>query len=198
MASSLVDLVVDTNQGARSRKKRVLDSAEESGSNAAKKGCFLHKESAREQARQYRVLTARMPTKALTTTWSIGESRRLNMQHVRTLTTLFTQGGLNRKAEENHLLVLCYRADIMRMIEHLERQDEGTTANSPDELPLFKEWLLVNRGNPAEIMDGQHRVKALETYVRETGAAEDELWWTCEFYDKGELQKPLDYCSGEQ
>ncbi|KAH7471348.1 hypothetical protein BFJ68_g16198 [Fusarium oxysporum] len=39
-------------------------------------------------------------------------------------------------------------------------------------------------------MDGQHRIKALEAYVQATGAAEEELWWTCEFYDKDNVGFP--------
>jgi hypothetical protein len=27
-----------------------------------------------------------------------------------------------------------------------------------------------------EVMDGQHRIKALEAYIQATGAAEEELW----------------------
>ncbi|RSL85735.1 hypothetical protein CEP52_016048 [Fusarium oligoseptatum] len=40
-------------------------------------------------------------------------------------------------------------------------------------------------------MAGQHRVKALEAYVRKTGAAEEELWWTCELYDRDTLPPGL-------
>jgi hypothetical protein len=40
-------------------------------------------------------------------------------------------------------------------------------------------------------MAGQHRIKALEMYVLETGADEKELWWACEFYDKGKFHRPV-------
>ncbi|KAG7402837.1 hypothetical protein Forpe1208_v016711 [Fusarium oxysporum f. sp. rapae] len=128
-----------------------------------------------------------MPTNALTSTWSLGKNRRLDTKHVRTLCAIFTQGGLNRKAEENHLLVLCSRADVSRMMKHLQRQGQSIDPEIPEELPFFDEWLSVNRGNQAEVMAGQHRIKALEAYVQETGANEKELWWTCEFYDKDTL-----------
>lgn len=149
--------------------------------------CFKDEDSVREQARKHRILTARMPINALTSTWSLGKNRRLDTKHVRTLCAIFTQGGLNRKAEENHLLVLCSRADVSRMMKHLQRQGQSIDPEIPEELPFFDEWLSVNRGNQAEVMAGQHRIKALEAYVQETGADEKELWWTCEFYDKGKF-----------
>ncbi|OBS16733.1 hypothetical protein FPOA_12673 [Fusarium poae] len=153
--------------------------------------CFKDEDSVREQARKHRILTARMPTNALTSTWSLGRNRRLDTKHVRTLCTVFTQGGLNRKAEENHLLVLCSRADVSRMMKHLQRQGQSINPDISEELPFFDEWSSVNGGSQAEVMAGQHRIKALEAYVQETGAGEKELWWTCEFYDKDTLPLSL-------
>jgi hypothetical protein len=174
-------------EARHSNKRKRTEKIDEHGKKEAKKRCFKDEDSVREQARKHRILTARMPTKALTPIWSLGMNRRLDVKHVRTLCTVFTQGGLNRKAEENHLLVLCSKADVSRMMKHLQRRNEVATPNALDELPFFGDWLSVNRGNLVEVMAGQHRVKALEAYVQETGAAEDELWWTCEFYDKGKF-----------
>lgn len=167
--------------GPAKKRKR----AEEVGDYGRKRGHFKDEDSIRQQARRHRILTARMPTKALTSTWSLGKNRRLDVKHVRALCAIFTQGGLNRKAEENHLLVLCSRADVSRMMEHLRRRSQVADSEAPEDVPFFEEWLSVNRGSLVEIMAGQHRVKALEAYVKETGATEGELWWTCEFYDKG-------------
>jgi hypothetical protein len=34
-------------------------------------------------------------------------------------------------------------------------------------------------------MTGQHRIEALRDYVKQTSSGSDDLWWTCEFYNKG-------------
>ncbi|RTE68559.1 hypothetical protein BHE90_017067 [Fusarium euwallaceae] len=170
-----------------SNKRKRANNTDEQEKKEAKKKCFKEEDSVREQARNHRILTARMPVNALTSTWSLGKNRRLDVKHVQTLCTIFAQGGLNRKAEENHLLVLCSRVDVSRMMDHLRRQGQPDSLEASGELPFFKEWLSVNRGSLVEIMAGQHRVKALEAYVRKTGAAEEELWWTCELYDQGKF-----------
>ncbi|OBS16142.1 hypothetical protein FPOA_13212 [Fusarium poae] len=153
------------------KRERADDEADEYDKREGKKICFKDEDSVREQARKHRILTARMPTNALTSTWSLGKNRRLDTKH----------------AEENHLLVLCSRADVSRMMKHLQRQGRSINPEVPKELPFFDEWLLVNRGSLVEVMAGQHRIKALEAYVQETGANKEELWWTCEFYDKDAL-----------
>ena len=43
------------------------------------------------------------------------------------------------------------------------------------------------------MMDGQHRIKALEAYVEKAKGGPEELWWECEFYDKG---RPRDRAGG--
>ncbi|GKU10393.1 unnamed protein product, partial [Fusarium langsethiae] len=177
--------------GRPNKRGRADDETDEDEKRGGKKICFKDEDSVREQARKHRILTARMPTNALTSTWSLGKNRRLDTKHVRTLCGIFTQGGLNRKAEENHLLVLCSQADVSRMMKHLQRQGRSIDPEISEELPFFDEWLSVNRGSQAEVMAGQHRIKALETYVQETGADEKELWWTCEFYDKDTLPLSL-------
>ncbi|KAM0362979.1 hypothetical protein ACHAO7_010766 [Fusarium culmorum] len=190
MASPLSTVV--RAEGPKKRKRDDHDDEEEEADEAdkrhEKKPYFKDKDSIREQAREYRILTARMPAKALTSAWSLGQNRRLDMKHVQNLCAIFTQGGLNRRAEENHLLVLCSRSDIARMMRHLQLRDRSPPSfQVPEEVPFFEEWLHVNRGRPAEVMAGQHRLKALEAYVQETDANQDELWWTCEFYDKDTL-----------
>lgn len=49
----------------------------------------------------------------------------------------------------------------------------------------FDDWMLVN-DERAEVMAGQHRIEALREYVRQTRGNTRDLWWVCEFYDKGE------------
>lgn len=34
-------------------------------------------------------------------------------------------------------------------------------------------------------MAGQHRIEALKDYVKQTHSDSSDLWWICEFYDKG-------------
>ncbi|KAK7592398.1 hypothetical protein V3481_007017 [Fusarium oxysporum f. sp. vasinfectum] len=177
----------DAEAGGSKKRRRDDDEADENGKRLGKKLRFKDEDSVREQARKYRILAARMPIKALTSAWSLGKNRRLDTKHVRNLCAIFTQGGLNRRAEENHLLVLCSRADVSRMMKHLQRRDLSASPEVSEELPFFDEWLFVNHGRPVEVMAGQHRIKALEAYVQETGANEEELWWTCEFYDKDTL-----------
>ena len=143
---------------------------------------FEDGESMREEAQPYRIVTARMPIHALTSTWSLGRNRPVDAHHIRRLYNIFAQGGLNRTAEENHIIVLCSRAETSKMMKHLDEIGVGAIN---DGVLCFDDWLSVNEGKLVEIMAGQHRVKALEAYVERTHASEKELWWTCEFYDQG-------------
>lgn len=150
-----------------------------------KENDFQEADSVRQQAQPYRLVTARLPIAALTQTWSIGKNRRVDRQHARNLCSVFMQGGLQRRAEENHLLVLCSASEVARMMDHLGsqgRQSSGPVTGEPD---LFADWLMVNQGKKVELMAGQHRVEALREYVKQMGCGEEELWWTCEFYDRG-------------
>lgn len=152
---------------------------------------FEDEASVRERARPYRLVTARMPLRALTTTWSLGTNRPVDRQQVRKLCSIFAQAGLNRRAEENYLLVLSSREDTTRMCRHLQGDEADNDDASADPTPLsFAEWPTVNEGRPAEVMAGQHRMKALEAYARQTRAGDEELWWTCVFYDRGRSSPP--------
>lgn len=146
---------------------------------------FEDSKSVQERARPYRLLAAQMPLSALTTTWSLGQNRPVDRQHVRKLKGLFQQSGLNRRAPENRLFVLCRREEVAKMMRHLGL--EVAPAAEDGRTPSFDDWLTVNDGRPAEVMAGQHRMKALEAYVEQTGAGEAELWWICDFYDRGRL-----------
>jgi hypothetical protein len=42
----------------------------------------------------------------------------------------------------------------------------------------------MNNEKP-EVMAGQHRIEALRVYVKYTSYKPEDLWWVCEFYDKG-------------
>ena len=95
------------------------------GRKAAKIDHFEDIQSTREQARPYRLLTARMPTRALTSQWSLGQNRRVDLRHVQRLCGIFANGGLKRRAKENYLLVLCSKAEVSNMQAH-GRQDDSS------------------------------------------------------------------------
>jgi hypothetical protein len=164
----------DSNTVARKRQKNGDGQDETTIS-------FQESDSVQELARPYRVATARMPVSALDPTWSIGQNRPLDERHAGKLCGIFQQGGLNRKAEENYLRVLCSAADVERMLNSLGRESTSET----DGIPYFGRWNEVNDGRKAELMAGQHRVRALGKYLEKAGCGEEEAWWTCEFYDRG-------------
>lgn len=56
--------------------------------------------------------------------------------------------------------------------------------NEGETLLSFQNWLDIN-DEKAEVMAGQHRLEALREYVKQTGSGSEELWWVCEFYDRG-------------
>jgi hypothetical protein len=81
------------------------------------------------------------------------------------------------RAEHHRLLLLATADEVNRMRQALQ---------DPKEEDLdFLEWTSVV-GSKAEVIAGQHRMQALEHYVRETGAPTTELWWSCDIYDRGE------------
>ncbi len=151
--------------------------------------------SLREQAEPYRLATAKFRVEALTSTWSLGSNRQIHENHVQSLCRLFQEQGLQRELAENHLLVACTRAEVQRMMAHLEQagQDTSQGGGSPSSWPSFDDWMAVN-GRKGEIMAGQHRIEALKLYLRRIGSSHsggpaverDQAWWICDIYDKGE------------
>ncbi|KAJ6436772.1 Maltose permease MAL31 [Purpureocillium lavendulum] len=176
-----------TVKPAGPRKRRRDSSDDERPNTPAKKAArkqFEERETTLEQAQQYRILTAKMPVEALAADWSVARNRVIRGEHVKALCKIFTQGGLNRAG--HHVAVLATRSEVECMLRLMELHDEVTDA---DDIPAFDDWLSVNR--PVELMDGQHRVAALERYVSETGADKKELWWPCDFYDRDTLPPKL-------
>jgi hypothetical protein len=61
--------------------------------------------------------------------------------------------------------------------------------NAVGVMPDFSDWMLINNGRKAELVEGQHRIRALPEFAEEVGWGEEEMWWPCEFYDRGEISR---------
>ncbi|KAG6178114.1 hypothetical protein E4U36_006711, partial [Claviceps purpurea] len=176
----------DSN-GAESRKRRreSVSNGEEGSDPARQEGHRVPstaKRPALEPKHAKSTITARMPTKLLTTNWSVGSKRLLNRRNVQQLKRAFVQfGGPKRDLEEHHLKVLCTGAQVHRMMKQLGSQDGTKQAGG---MPDFTIWPDVNGREQLELLAGQHRVRALEEWVKEADLGEGELWWPCKFYDK--------------
>jgi hypothetical protein len=140
----------------------------------------------RRQAKPYRPAIAELPINLLTSSWSRSNNRPLDRNHVAHLCRSFRQGNLARRAEENYIQVTCSAAAIDSIISTI-----AESYRHPDDHPVlsFKHWAGVNDEKP-EVMAGQHRIEALRDYVKQTGSGSDDLWWTCEFYNKGTIHNP--------
>ena len=150
---------------------------------------FKESDPVEEQTQPYRLATARLPITVLRSTWSIGKNRHLDEQHALNLCNIFRSGSLDRKARENRLRVLCSKTAVERMLDHLNRRDalegDDDAASASREVLSFADWHSVNGDVTVELMAGQHRARALELYIQQTGAGDEEAWWTCDFYDRG-------------
>lgn len=142
---------------------------------------FQEADSLEQQTRDYHIVTARLPTSVLQPRWTLGKNRQLDEQHAQNLCNIFKSGSLDRKSKENYLRVLCSTVHTDKMLEYLRHQG----SSNENGVQSFAEWATVNPNVHVELMSGQHRVRALDLYIQQTGASEDEAWWTCDFYDKG-------------
>lgn len=137
-------------------------------------------ESVRRQAHPYWLCTARVPISALSSTWRDGTNRAVDVRHIQELCSMFLSGKLERTDEKNHLVVVSSSAEVERMKQHILDVDGALENETWD----FARWPTVNESK-IELLDGQHRVKALEEYIRHIGAPQDDAWWPCEFYNRG-------------
>jgi hypothetical protein len=72
------------------------------------------------------------------------------------------------------------------MIDAIPDADPSTTQDRHHEHVLsFRNWADLNGDDKPELMAGQHRIEALKDYVKQTASDPSDLWWICEFYDKG-------------
>lgn len=186
---------------AKSRKRQIgaafeqEDLIEAPARKSARQKQFEDGESTLEQARPYRIIIASMPISTLTPVWSLGQNRPVSERHVQKLCAIFLQGGLNRTAHGNYLQVLCSKEDVSKMMAHLNAEGDSGMSNAVDKIIDFTDWNSVTGNRKVEILAGQHRIRALEEYVKQTNSDNKELWWPCEFYDKG--KRPTNYHQGE-
>ncbi|KAG5746171.1 hypothetical protein H9Q70_011136 [Fusarium xylarioides] len=149
---------------------------------------FTEVDSVRRQAEPYRLAIAEFPINLLTSSWSRSKNRPLDRNHVAHLCRSFRRGNLTRRAEENYIQVTCSAAAVDSIISTIAGSDRHANGHS---VLSFKHWDDVNDEKP-ELMAGQHRIEALRDYVKQTGSGSDDLWWTCEFYNKDTLPVELD------
>lgn len=150
-------------------------------------------QSVRKRAEPYRLHTARFPVGALTPVWEEGHNRDPDKKQIQALCDIFEEQDVQRESVENRLRVLCSRAEVERMVAHLNQGGEPTS-ETPSVLPSFHDWVEVN-GCPAELMAGQHRIKALELFVKRgnrlpSSGDQDPLSWPCDLYDRGRCPVP--------
>ncbi|KAG6087191.1 hypothetical protein E4U15_008217, partial [Claviceps sp. LM218 group G6] len=155
------------SHGAESRKRRreSVSDCEDASDSAREEGHRVPstaKRPALELNHAKSIITARMPTKLLTTNWSLGSNRLLNRRHVQQLKRAFVQfGGPKRDHEEHHLKVLCTGAEVHRMMKQLGSQDGAKQAEG---MLDFTTWPDVNGRERLELLAGQHRIRALEEW----------------------------------
>ncbi|KAF6807276.1 hypothetical protein CPLU01_15818, partial [Colletotrichum plurivorum] len=109
----------------------------------------------------------------------------------RELKDAFARGGLERGAPENRIAVLCSAEEVRRIRQSTGGGGDGHADDDPgDGEASFLRWASVN-DTKAEVMAGQHRLRALREYVEATGAPASDVWWTRELYDKDRLPADL-------
>ena len=106
------------------RKRKRTGDPDEAVSKGVDGSAFRNGESVREQARPFRILTARMPVRPLTSTWSQWKNRPVDLQHVHKLSNIFAQGGLGKGATLESGSSLC-----LLQWGHGGRRDESSPAN---------------------------------------------------------------------
>ena len=148
-------------------------------------------DSIHDQARPYRLVTAKFPIDSLTLVWTVGANRPIDDAYKRRLCEIFKEQGVLRKDLGYRLRVACTKAQVQKMLDHINRgrahnADSGSVDAPGDESEYlsFEGWDTII-GEKAELMAGNHRVEALKEYLRRSKSSENERWWICDVYDKG-------------
>src|ERR1700755_1873600 len=111
------------------------------------------RQSFRDQAERYRLITAKFPIDALTPVWKTGVNRQVKEGHVQKLCQRFKDIGIFREDPIHRLLVLCTKSEVDQMKAHLS-YTAGTITSSGNEdavgsgeaqarescLPSFQDW----------------------------------------------------------
>ncbi|KAK2686126.1 hypothetical protein QWA68_015168 [Fusarium oxysporum] len=148
---------------------------------------FTEVDSLRKQAEPYRLAVAELPIHLFDSSWSRGNNRPLDRNHVAHLCRSFQNDGLARRAEEHYIQISCSAAAVdkmMMMINAIPDHDQSTAQNQHQHVLSFRNWADINDERP-ELMARQHRIEALKDYVKQTAYDPNDLWWICEFYGKG-------------
>lgn len=163
-----------------------LSAAAEQNKRARQHGLVVFQEtdSIRTLAEPYRITTAKIPIDALTCTWAIGNNRQIDQSHVQKLCESFMRGELARQSRENYIMVQCSARAVENALHNATVGGAEEGYDEPLRLPIFNNWSEINDEKP-EVIAGQHRIEALREYVRQTDSDAGDLWWICEFYDKG-------------
>lgn len=73
-------------------------------------------------------------------------------------------------------------------MNELDSQDGAKQAEGMLDLTI---WPDVNGREQLELLAGQHRIRALEEWVKLAKLGEEELWRPCKFYDEGKLTSKM-------
>jgi hypothetical protein len=148
----------------------------------------------REQAKEYRIMSAKFHVDDLTSEWTHGQNRELDTRQVNALCEIFEGQKLQRESEQNRLAVLCSPTDVERMLAHV-RQAGAPATETSSPWPWFGDWAKVI-GAKAELMAGQHRVAALKALLKKHSRLDalsdpELLSWVCDIYNRGRYLFPL-------
>jgi hypothetical protein len=153
--------------------------------------------SARTLASSHLLAVAKLPLDVLSTRWSEGKNRPVDEDHIDKLRRSFINRGVGRLDQENYMKVTCSAKAVDAIKAHLRKSahlaggpvvipagDQATSQKLSSEPLDFRAWAEVT-DELAELLDGQHRLKAVHQAL---GAGNSgEKWWTCEIYNKGML-----------
>jgi hypothetical protein len=138
---------------------------------------------------------AKLPLDVLSTRWSEGKNRPVDEDHIDKLRRSFINRGFGRLDQENYMKVTCSAEAVDAIKAHLRKSAHSagdpvvgpgggqTTSQKQSSEPLdFRTWAEVT-DELAELLDGQHRLKAAHQALGAGNSS--EKWWTCEIYNKG-------------
>ncbi|PON19955.1 hypothetical protein TGAM01_v211180 [Trichoderma gamsii] len=151
--------------------------------------------SARTLASSHLLAVAKLPLDVLSTRWSEGKNRPVDEDHIDKLRRSFINRGFGRLDQENYMKVTCSAEAVDAIKAHLRKRAHSagdpvvspgggqTTSQKQSSEPLdFRAWAEVT-DELAELLDGQHRLKAAHQALGAGNSS--EKWWTCEIYNKG-------------